>query len=244
MLSFIINQALSQNEHYQIVVIISADGEWKAIPNIFPDTIYNDSPYGQWFIKKINENNVVFFHGGWGKIASAASTQYAINTWNPDLIINLGTCGGFDGKIQKDSIVLVDKAIVYDIYEQMTDNETAIKNYTTEINLTWLGKVYPIEVHKGTIVSGDRDLIPKELPKLYEKYGAVVGDWESGSISWVCARNNVRLLILRGVSDLVGTEGGEAYEGNKELWYEAAERILKRLIKSLPGWLERLDNKH
>jgi hypothetical protein len=64
MLSFIINQALSQNEHYQIVVIISADGEWKAIPNIFPDTIYNDSPYGQWFINKINENNVVFFHGG------------------------------------------------------------------------------------------------------------------------------------------------------------------------------------
>ena len=38
-------------------------------------------------------------------------------------------------------------------------------------------------------------------------------DWESGAIAWVAARNQTRCLILRGVTDLVGEAGDEAYDG-------------------------------
>ena len=34
---------------------------------------------------------ILFLHGGWGKIAATASAQYAIDRWNPCLLINLGT---------------------------------------------------------------------------------------------------------------------------------------------------------
>ena len=44
---------------------------------------------------------IVFFQGGWGKISAAASTQHVIDRWHPALIINLGTCGGFKGHIEK-----------------------------------------------------------------------------------------------------------------------------------------------
>jgi adenosylhomocysteine nucleosidase len=232
---------LSKKEHNRIVIIISADGEWNAIQKIFPKKEFINSIYGQWFIHEITGIKVVFFHGGWGKISAAASTQFAIDTWRPELIINLGTCGGFKGHVKKNTIILVNKTIVYDIYEQMTNNQTAIKNYSTTIDLTWLSGNYPIKVLKAPIVSGDRDLVPEEIPNLHEKYGAIVGDWESGSISWVCQKNNVKLLILRGVSDLVGPSGGEAYEGKKNLWYRAAEQILKLLIESLPDWIKNLD---
>ena len=66
-----------------------------------------------------------------------------------------------------------------------------------------------------------------------------MGDWESASIAYVCKKNNVKLLILRGVSDLVGPDGGDAY-GARVIWVEAAERIMKMLFKSLPDWLELL----
>ena len=187
---------------------------------------------------------MVFFHGGWGKISAAASTQFAIDTWKPELIINLGTCGGFKGHVKKNTIILVNKAIVYDIYEQMTNNQIAIKNYSTNIDLKWLSGDLPLKVLKAPIVSGDRDLVPEEIPILQEKYNAIVGDWESGSISWVCQKNNVKLLILRGVSDLVGPSEGEAYKGRKNLWYQAAEQILKKLIETLPDWIKNLDNKN
>jgi len=221
----------------RVVVIVSADGEWQAIPKIFPDTEYQESPYGQYFVEEINGEPVVIMHGGWGKIPSAASAQYAIDRWNPKLIVNLGTCGGFRGEIEQYQVALADKTVPYDIINQMGDPDSSIKRLTTEIDLSWLKEPYPIPVVKGTIVSGDRDLIPEDVPMLRKKYEAKVGDWESASIAYVCNKNNVKLLILRGVSDLVGLEGGDAYGDNKVLWVEAAERIMKLLFRSLPDWL-------
>ena len=219
----------------KVVVVISADGEWGVIPKLFPEAEHNESPYGPWFIADVAGEPVVFFHGGWAKIPAAASTQYAISTWQPELLVNLGTCGGFMGDVDRGTVIMADRAVVYDIINQMSDTDQVIAKFTTDIDLSWVTEP-PIPVTRATIVSGDRDLRPEDIPRLREKYGARVGDWESGAIAWVFRRNGTRLLILRGVSDLVGASGGEAY-GNKAVWVEAAERIVTRLVGSLPRWL-------
>jgi adenosylhomocysteine nucleosidase len=220
----------------RVVVIVSADGEWQAIPKIFPDAEYEESPYGQYFVEEISGEPVVIMYGGWGKIPSAASAQYAIDRWSPKLVVNLGTCGGFRGEVERDQVALADKTVVYDIINQIGDTDSAIARLTTEIDLDWLKEPYPIPVVRGTIVSGDRDLIPEDIPVLRDKYGAKVGDWESAGIAYVCNKNGAHLLILRGVSDLVGSDGGDAY-GSRVTWVEAAEKIMKNLFASLPDWL-------
>jgi adenosylhomocysteine nucleosidase len=219
----------------KVVVVISADGEWGAIPRLFPEAEYRESPYGPWFAAEVAGEPVVFFHGGWAKIPAAASTQYAISTWRPELLVNLGTCGGFEGDIERGAVIMVERAVVYDIINQIGDTDQVVARFTTDIDLGWVTEP-PIPVTRATMVSGDRDLLPEDIPSLREKYGARVGDWESGAIAWVCRRNGTKLLILRGVSDLVGASGGEAY-GNRAVWVEAAERIVTRLVSSLPGWL-------
>jgi hypothetical protein len=42
---------------------------------------------------------------------------------------------------------------------------------------------------------------------------------------------------LRGVTDLVGADGGEAYDGNLHVFEEGATRILRQLVLALPAWL-------
>ena len=227
----------------RVVVIISANIEWQAIRSFFPTVEPQISPLGQWFVVEFElgqrREPVVFFHGGWGKIAAAASTQYVLDHWSPQLIVNLGTCGGFQGEIEKGEIVLVERTLVYDIIEQMVDPREAIAHYTTEIDLAWLGDDYPQAVRRTLLVSGDRDLMIQDIPRLEAEYGAVAGDWESGAIAWVAARNNARCLILRGVTDLVGSGGGEAYDGNVQVFVEGAARILRQLVDALPGWMAR-----
>ncbi|HSA59167.1 MAG TPA: hypothetical protein VLJ37_05725, partial [bacterium] len=78
--------------------------------------------------------------------------------------------------------------------------------------------------------------VAEDIPRLIDKYNAVAADWESASIAWVAQRNGTRLLILRGVSDLVGSGGGEAY-GNYELFIERTREIMKHLVGQLPDWL-------
>ena len=44
----------------------------------------------------------------------------------------------------------------------------------------------------------------------------MAADWESGAIAWTAARNGVPCLILRAVSDLVDSLGGEVYDDAAE----------------------------
>jgi len=230
----------------KIVILISANIEWRAVRKLFPDVIFENSPFGEWFLIHTNIASgdhpgpssipLVFFHGGWGKISAAASTQYVIDKYSPDLLINLGTCGGFEGEIERGTIILAEKTVVYDIIEQMYDYDDHIDHYTTKIDLSWLESDYPLEVYRSLIVSGDKDLVAEDIKNLKTKYRAVAGDWESGAIAYTSILNKTRLLILRGVSDLVGEKGGEAY-GNAEVFEENTEKILGKLVESLPQWI-------
>ena len=74
-------------------------------------------------------------------------------------------------------------------------------------------------------------------PALIEKYNAVAADWESGAIAWVAKKNGVKCLILRGVSDLVSSEAGEAY-GNYDLFSQRTKEVMRKLFEQLPKWQE------
>ncbi len=225
----------------KVIVLISSNTEWQVIGTLFADAEPQPSPWGKWFVVDLDVGEriepVLFFNGGWGKIAAAGSTQYVIDRWSPTLLINLGTCGGFKGEIEKGDIVLVEQTIVYDLVEQIGDYEEAINHYKTDIDLSWLGEHYPHDVRRTLIVSGDRDLVVEDIPRLKAEFGAVAGDWESGAIAYVAARNNIRCLILRGVSDLVGGSGGEAYDDNFQVFLEGAREVLGRLVHFLPNWI-------
>lgn len=230
-----------RNSEIRVIIIISSNIEWKTILNIFPYINLNSSPFGQWFYTDINvgqqKETIIFFHGGWGKVSASASTQYVIDQWSPKIIINLGTCGGIEGEIEKGKIILVERTIIYDIVEQMGDFDEHIAYYTTDIDLSWLNNQYPINVYKYQILSGDRDLLVKDIPYLKSKFKAKVVDWESGAIAWVSKKNKIRCLILRGVTDLVGKNGGEAYDGNITIFEERAKHVLNQLVNSLPDWI-------
>ncbi len=231
---------MAEFQTQKIVVLISANTEWQVTRAMFPAIEPHTSPLGEWFELELDSadhrETVVFFHGGWGKIAAAASTQYVIDRWSPSLLINLGTCGGFAGDIEKGTVVLAEQTIVYDIIEQIGDHTTAIAHYSTNLDLSWLGNAYPHPVQRTLLVSADRDLVMEEIPHLKATYGAVAGDWESGAIAYIATRNNVRCLILRGVSDVVSATHGEAYD-NYALFVENTTGIMQQLITSLPKWL-------
>jgi adenosylhomocysteine nucleosidase len=227
------------------VIIISANAEWRVVKELYPNLEIQQSPYGEFSNLILGARHLSLFHGGWGKISAAATAQYVIDHFKPDLLINLGTCGGFVGRIETGTIILVERTLVYDIIEQMGDGAEAIEHYSTDIDLSWIddgrltmndGKDSQSSIVRSLLVSADRDIVIDDIPVLIEKYGAVAADWESGAIAWVAKKNNTRVLILRGVTDLVGGDGGEAY-GNLELFHERTKTVMLELFCQLPEWL-------
>jgi adenosylhomocysteine nucleosidase len=223
--------------HVKVCVLISAGAEWRAFLPHFKPEKFGQTPYGEYFISEINGENVVIFHGGSGKVAAAGSTQYAIDRWAPKRIINLGTCGGFVGKINRGEIILASKTIIYDILEQMADPDQAIEQFSVRLDLSWLPGELPQKVQIAPLLSADRDIVPADTLKLFEKFNTPVADWESGAIAWVASQNRIPVLILRAVSDLVGSNRGEAY-GNHAFFVKQCQTIMAEFAHHLHAWIK------
>ncbi|MGE5379128.1 MAG: hypothetical protein ACM3XO_29060, partial [Bacteroidota bacterium] len=108
-------------------------------------------------------------------------------------------------------------------------------HYASTLDLSWLADPLPYPVRRGTLASADSDLLPEKIPLLKEK-GAIAADWESAAMAWVAQKNHTRLLILRGVSDVVHSQGSDAYH-NLDVFHAKTREIMKTLFEQLPGWL-------
>jgi adenosylhomocysteine nucleosidase len=245
MLAAAIALAVAGTSASPVVVLVSANAEWRVVRQALPAAPTSPSPFGEFFSHRVTVGPasipIVVFHGGWGKIAAAASTQYAIGRWRPRLLINLGTCGGLRGEIARGDVILVDRTVVYDIVEQMGDASQAIADYSTDLDVAWASAELPGGVRRGLMLSADRDILPSDIPRLRASYRGLAADWESGAIAYVAHANRTPILILRGVSDLVGEGGGEAY-GNEAVFEEGTRQVMTKLIGQLPWWLSRWES--
>jgi adenosylhomocysteine nucleosidase len=221
----------------EVIVILSADYEWQVWLDLHSGSKTWKTPFGYAFEHSINNIPALSVQGGWGKVSAAASCQWVIDQYHPKLIINLGTCGGLEGRIERHEILLVEKTFQYDIQEQMSDPEEALRFYSSKLDLTWLGTtILPQGVIRSNMFSADRDILPSDVIHLIKDHDARAADWESGAIAWVAERNQTPLIILRGVSDLVNPHGGESYE-NVNLFQKNTRKIIKILAGQLPWWV-------
>ena len=225
------------------LIIVSANAEWRVVDEYYKHSVNLKTPFGEAIEVNVAGQLTVFIKGGWGKVSAAASAQYAVQRWAPDLLINLGTCGGLANCVEKGDVILAEETIIYDIYEAMGDPQQAINFYSTQIDLGWLPDplpgALPFPVIRTRLVSADRDIFPSEVHMLQDRFGAVAADWESGAIAWVAARNGIRCLILRGVTDMVYPEGGEAY-GQLEVFHTGTQSVMQKMLDALPTLLTHL----
>lgn len=221
-----------------ILVIVSSTSEWNVLMDAIGPRSPGASPYGAWFEHEAGGVAAVMLNGGWGKIAAAASAQYAIDRWHPTALLNIGTCGGLAPRVRAGDLILVERAVVSDMVVEIGSQEDEEAFYATILTpLDDLESRLPWPVLRGTIASGDRDVGRHDVARLIECYGAIAADWESASIAFVARRNTVPCVILRGVSDVVGAGHADAYDGRDHVFHAGADAVMRTLLGGLPDLL-------
>lgn len=216
-----------------IVILICSNVEWKALLKIINYSDLKQSPYGEYFmIDESKSYNIIYFNTGCGKVNAGGGTQYVCDRWNPELIINLGTCGGFEGLVKVGDILLANETAIYDISEELGEIEETMEHYRTIVDISWIkNREILSNYKKSIIISSDKDIDPEEIKELKNKFNAIATDWESGSVAHIAGKNKTKCLILRGVSDIVGKNKAEMY-GNNKLFEERSAQIMKKILKS------------
>lgn len=228
----------------KIAVIIAA--EFDIIIDAF-DVKNNLSKEGCYRIFKWTGDveEVVFFESGPGEIQAAAGIQYLITRFKPDVILNLGVCGGLDAEIKKGDLCIV-KDCVHTDYNVSTVADVRQGQYIGlssekirfEENLIQLCKEYfhnKREFHCVSLASQDRIIHgDNERIALGEKWNCQICDMELSGYALVAIKNRVPLLGVKFVSDSVG----DMLEFDDNGLSEFVEIINE--IKGLLGYLQNL----
>ncbi len=178
------------------------------------------------------DKSIYLMLGGLGEIASASSTQYLIDHYQVDKIINYGVVGGLSEEHPERKVGIVDKIIHYD-FDISFGSDYKVGEYP-DIGLYHIPKEQAISIPQSYAISrfvcASADKIvgggePKR--KLRRDFGADICEMESAGIVITCNRNGIPCSFIKSVSD--GVDGDiEAFE--KHL-YQAAKNCVELIAK-------------
>lgn len=194
------------------------------------------------YVNVFNDRKIVVAMSGVGKVNSAAMTQYIIDKYDVDAIINSGVAGGISSNLKIMDIVISDYVTYHDfhpvrIMESYVPDQGKIKANSTLINLS--KKVVESmgldNYHYAPICSGDIFVTDEELKKdILLRTGAVCTDMESASIAHTCSMNNIPFISIRTISDMA--DGGEYFEDIAA--YKSSEFVSK-LVYEIFDYLDK-----
>lgn len=174
--------------------------------------------------------NLYILFCGSGEVQAASGTQYLIDNFSVDQIINCGVVGGINPEFKTGDVVLVSDIIPYqyDLSSLGYEKATLPKNmeqylYTNSERLCEL--VEKVDLPLASCASGDKFLLHSDKKQLWENYEADICDMESYGIAYTCNLNKIPFVMIKAVSD-DSNDGGEEY---RETLYEASLKCLKYL---------------
>lgn len=207
-----------------IGISIAESNEWEATLKYFnmDEKKCDFFPFGMYFKQIINNTEVLFYRCNVRKVCASASAQYMIDKFNVEKIIVIGTCAGIDEKFKQYDIIFPNKAVQYDC--TVKENEPLIKEkFNVDIDLSNI----KFEYITGTIGTADKPVVMwKDYLELKDN-NITIADTESAAIAYVCKMNNIKCLIVKGISDFPTNEEETTIKISHEEQY-------KIFIKNIP----------
>lgn len=185
-----------------------------------------------------SSNFIYLCQSGVGKVNSAMNTQYLIDQFKPDCVINTGCAGSLSKEVQIMDMVLSDTVTYHDFYplrimKKYTPDKGWIKSDENMLQIAKeMAKKNQIPYQVGTICSGDHFVTNDQMrDEIKVATNALCVDMESASIAHVCRQNMIPFLAIRTISDFA--------DGVEEKEREAALRSGQVVIDCVEQLLEK-----
>lgn len=214
-----------------IGISIATEWEYKATLDYFSvkDNERFGYPYGEYFTRTINDTELVFYSTGVRKVNGVGGNQYMISKFNLTKVIVAGTCAGIDDKFSNLDIFIPDKAVQYDC--TVKEIEPLIKqSFIVDIALSKYGN----DFYTGTIATADKAVVMwKDYLELKENK-ITIADTEAAAIAYICKKNDVECIIIKGISDFPTDErNSDKFESNIEqinVYLENTPKVMNKIF--------------
>lgn len=220
-----------------IGIIVAEEKELEAIKEIMYN-IKEENIYEKIFYRGLIENReVVAVKSNVGKVNSARVCQLLIDKFNPNLVINVGTAGSVDNRLEIGDIVVANKLYQYDFDvtpfgRKLGEIENIGEYISVEKEL--LDLFSDLNVIIGGIASGDKFIVnSEEKVSIRNTFNVLSVEMEGASIAQVCFLDKVPFLVIRSITDKLDGSSKVDFELFLESSSKKASQILKEILKKI-----------
>lgn len=165
---------------------------------------------------EIGDKEVVAAVSGVGKVFAAICTEAMILTYHVDMVINIGVAGTLCKELGVMDVAVADQVVQHDMNTSALGDPVGLLSGINEVFLPTDEKMRRLlceclmdkgfRYKVGTVATGDLFLHkPDQKALIHERFHAIAGEMEGGSIGHVCYVNKIPFAVLRSISD---GEGG------------------------------------
>lgn len=190
----------------------------------------------------ISNVEVVVLFSGVCKVNAAIATQILIDTFHVNTIINAGTAGGMNEKLEIFDTVISTEVAYHDVSPNILTEfhpwlETVF--FKADQGLMSVAKMavdkleQKYKVFWGRMVTGEAFIADEGRKKINEQFEPLTVDMETASIAHVCYVNNIPFISVRSITDTASHSGTGHFEENCEKAAGIAKDITVALLIEL-----------
>jgi len=178
----------------------------------------------EFFEGEFNDSRIILTKSGIGKVAAAMATTLLLIKFDIDLVINIGSAGGYDPTLNIGDIVIANELRFHDVdvtafgYEigQMAEQPAAFypDQKSVDIALQASSSLNEIKVKAGLICTGDIFMAdPAKAAIARSNFPNMAAcEMEAAAIAQVCQGFSVSFIIVRSLSDIAGKKSDLSFE--------------------------------
>lgn len=187
----------------------------------------------------ISGNELYVVVSGCGEIYAAAAAQMLLTKYGVEMIMNFGVCGGLTPDMGICSAVVVEKVVHYD-FDVSQVNDVPLGQYPEHDDIylyatpELIKTAIAAEPSLRAVICASADKFvgnPADKAALNEHFGAEICEMEAAGIVLTAERAGVPVLLIKAVSDSVGT-GAEEYHRLCVTAAECCARVIMKVLES------------
>lgn len=210
-----------------IGVLISSKKEFNELLKIY--NIWEDYlekyPFGEYYRTEFRGKDIVFFRSGIRKINASAAAQYMIDKFNLEKLIVIGTCTSSNEGLNYGDIIIPSKVIDYDYIIRELEEEIDEELYLVPNQVSM-----PNEYYDGVLGTSDKALVLWSDYTFLASNSIDASDLESYAVLKICKTNNVKCIIIKGITDKP-MRSMDGYNEQLDVYEENLPIVMKKIIE-------------
>ncbi|WP_394153017.1 5'-methylthioadenosine/S-adenosylhomocysteine nucleosidase [Vibrio maritimus] len=197
------------------------------------------------FTGQLHNVDIVLLQSGIGKVAAAVGTTILLSDYQPDVVINTGSAGGFESSLNLGDVVISTEVRHHDAdvtafgYEigQMAGQPAAFTadQKLMDVAEKALAQMEDKHAVRGLICTGDEFVCrPERQAFIRENFpGVIAVEMEASAIAQTCHQFDTPFVVVRAISDVADKESPMSFEEFLPLAAQSSSEMVVKMVELL-----------